>query len=315
VPSPLSSTRARVTAGLLALAVAAVGVTSVAQSRADAAAEQRAERLAAQHELDRDAYELRERTAGPAHLAERASADLLVAVVEAVTGSDRDPAAVGATLEGLIGDLRAAADDLEAAAAADLPTRPAALPVEQADPVLAQIGEVDASTAGVADQLRAAADEAERFAVAANELTAAASAYAASTEALPDSDDPDVLADAWRDEQDRLAAYRATVEAVEGTAGLEDLVATHAEILVTLESLAADAVAALDADDIDGYNDRLDATLGDEDVDAFAQQLVASTEQALQAATIDELEASRTAVLELLLELEQLRRVTGPAQG
>lgn len=301
---------ARATATLLSIALVAVGGAALLQVRADAAA-QEAERRAAQHELDREVVALRTELATPAHVAERTTADLLVAVVESVTGSERDAASVRGTLDRLIADLREAADRIDEAAAQPMPDRPDAIDAETADTVIDRLHGVGAQAGEVAAQLRGAADEAEAFTTAAHELSAAAASYAATTADLPDSDDPDVLATAWRSERERLADYRAAVDRAAEAPGLEELAGSHDALVSTLTELADDAVAALEAGDIDGYNARLAEVTGDDDVSSLGDRLVAATEDALDAATVRELEQARTAVLTLLIDLEDLRRVTG----
>jgi hypothetical protein len=305
----------RATASLLAAALVAAGGTAVVQARTSAAAAEEAERRAAQHELDREVFALRTGLAEPAHTAERSAADLLVIVVETVTGSERDAGSVRGTLDVLVDDLRAAADQLDEAAAQPLPVRPQTVPVQTADAVFVRLQGLDDRAGDVAGQLREAADRAEAFASASHELSTAAAEYAASTDELPDSDDPEVLATAWRAERDRLATYREAVDVATATDGLQELAVTHAELVDALQTLADDAVEALEAGDVDGYNSRLAELLGDQDADALGAELLAATEAALEAATLDELQQARTAALELLIELEDLRRVTGPSAG
>jgi hypothetical protein len=305
----------RATASLLAAALVAAGGTAVVQARTSAAAAEEAERRAAQHELDREVFALRTGLAEPAHTAERSAADLLVTVVETVTGSERDAGSVRGTLDDLVEDLRAAADQLDEAAAQPLPARQQAESVEITEAVFVRLEELEDRAGDVAAQLREAADRAEVFASASHELSTAATEYAASTDELPDSDDPDVLATAWRAERDRLATYREAVDVAAATAGLEELAATHAELVDALQTLADDAVEALDAGDVDRYNARLAEVLGDRDADTVAEELVAATGTALEAATLEELQQARTAALELLIDLEDLRRVTGPSTG
>jgi hypothetical protein len=305
----------RATASLIGAAVLAAGGMAIVQVRSEAAAAAEAEQLAAQQELDREVYALRTELVTPAHLAERTAADLLVAVVETVTGSARDDEAVQTTLDALVEDLHAAADQLDEVADQPLPARPRAVPVPTADAVFDRLETIEVQASEVAAQLREAAERAEDFASAAHGLSSAAATYAASTGDLPDSDDPDVLATAWRSERDRLDAYRQAVDVAAETDGLEELATSHQELIDTLRSLADDAVTALEAGDVDGYNERLASVLDDEDAASIGDDLVAATETALEAATVAELHEARTAVLELLIDLEDLRRVTGPSAG
>jgi hypothetical protein len=308
VPAPRPT---RATAALVSAVLVATAGAAIVQVRAEAAAEEEAERRAAQVELDREVYLIRSELVTPAQAAERTTADLLIAVVETVTGSERDPEAIRATLDQLVADLHTAADHLDEAAAQPMPTRPQATPVPTADAVFARLQGLEDRASEVAEQVRAAAEDAEAFAVAAHELSSAAADYAASTEELPDSDDPDTLAAAWRAEGERLDRYGEAVEQAAATEGLEELASSHGELVDTLRGLATDAVSSLEAGDVDGYNAQLTEVLGDDDVRALADDLVRATEDALEAATFEQLQAARTAVLELLIDLEDLRRVTG----
>jgi hypothetical protein len=305
----------RATAGLVGLALLTASGFAVVQVRSDAIAAEEAERREAQHELDRDVHALRTGLVMPAHAAERSAAELLVTVVETVTGSDRDADRVRDTLEALVEDLRTAADQLDEAAAQPMPTRPEAVPVQTADAIFDRLAVLEEQAEEVAAQLRQAADEAEVFSSAAHDLSTAAATYAASTDELPSSDDPDVLATAWRAERDRLDDYRAAVDAAAGTPGLEELAGSHEQLIDTMRTLADDAVTALEAGDVDGYNDRLAEVLGDDDLSTLSEDLVAATEAALETATLSEIQDARTSALELLIEVEDLRRVTGPSAG
>jgi hypothetical protein len=303
----------RATASLVAVALLAASGLAVVQVRSEAIAAEEAERRAAEHELDRDVYALRTELVTPAHAAERSAAELLVTVVETVTGSERDAETIGGTLDALIADLRTAADQLDEAAAQPMPSRPQAVPVQTADPIFGRLEVLEGQASEVAAQLRHAADEAEVFSSAAHELSSAAATYAASTDELPSSDDPAVLADAWRAEDDRLDAYRAAVDRAAETPGLEELSSSHEQLIDTMRTLADDAVTALDEGDVDGYNALLADVLGDENATSLPEELVAATESALETTTLTELQDARTAALELLIDLEDLRRVTGPS--
>jgi hypothetical protein len=303
----------RATASLVAVALLAASGLAVVQVRSEAIAAEEAERRAAEHELDRDVYALRTELVTPAHAAERSAAELLVTVVETVTGSERDAETIGGTLDALIADLRTAADQLDEAAAQPMPSRPQAVPVQTADLIFGRLEALEGQASEVAAQLRHAADEAEVFSSAAHELSSAAATYAASTDELPSSDDPAVLADAWRAEDDRLDDYRAAVERAAETPGLEELSSSHEQLIDTMRTLADDAVTALDEGDVDGYNALLADVLGDENATSLPEELVAATESALETTTLTELQDARTAALELLIDLEDLRRVTGPS--
>jgi len=300
----------RATAGLLGvlLAVAVAGVLVNARSASNEA--QRVEQQTARAELTRDVATLRATVAGPTRDAEQTAAALEVVAAESLTGSDREPAQIAADAERLVEELRGHADRLEEAAGHPLPTRPAALPVARADALFARLQPLDDQTMDVVAHLRASADRIETITAAATALQEAATTYAAATGDLPDGDDPDVHARAWREERDRLAAYRQAVDAAAEVEGLDALAAAHAHLVDALDDLAAGALATLGDGDVDAYNDRVAAGIGDDDLADWRGRLQAGADEALASKPLAHIDRSRRLALGLVRELETVRRTT-----
>lgn len=303
----------RATAALLGLVVAGGVTAAVVDARSATAEAHRAELAAASTELGRDVSQLRHRVAAPAHDAQQATAALQVLVAEAVTGSHRDAAAVSADIERLGDQLRRQADRLEDAAAQPLPPRPEALPVTSVDPLFARLAPLDEQVQDVAAHLRETATQVGELAAAAERLHAAAADYAAATDSLPDGDDPDVHATAWRNELARLEDYRAAVDTAAGFEGLAQLAGAHAGLVEALEGLATDALAELEAGDIEGYNARVEAGVGDDAITTWQSELQAAVAPALDAPAVRHLERSRALTLGLVKELDNLRRSSNGA--
>ncbi|MFA9430550.1 hypothetical protein [Egicoccus sp. AB-alg2] len=298
----------RATAGLVGVLLAVGATGAVLDARNTTAEAQRAELAAARGELNRDLAALRATLSSPAHDAQQTAAALQVVAAEAVTGSERDADRVAEDAQRLTDDLARQADRLEDAADHPLPSRPAALPVESADPLFARLQPLDDQTLTVAEHLRASANEVLALTTAATALQEAAATYAAATDDLPEGDDPDVHARAWRQERERLAAYREAVEEAADVEGLHQLAAAHGHLLDALEELAADALAALDDDDVDAYNDRVADGIGDDALETWREELRSGAEQALEAAPLRHLERSRALTLGLIKELDNVRR-------
>jgi hypothetical protein len=295
---------------LLAFAVAATAVVVGLRSAASEAS--LAEERQARTEFARDMGELRRSLSVPAHTARTSTAALRLNMAELVTGSDRDAASIAQDREDLVDQLRQAADQLDAHSDIAAPAAHEDLPAETVEPALDRLEGLDEQARWVAGQLRAAADDVEQWATVAEELRE-------STEALlaldaPGTDDPDELADRWREELETLGPYR---EAAEKAADREDLAAlgeAHLQLIDGLEDVAEQAIERLDDGDVDGYNQLLDEELSDEDPFGFGEALDDAVSETLGDGPIAEVEEAQERTLGLLAELEQLRRST-PARS
>lgn len=299
---------ARLGAAVAGVAVLAGAAGVTVNERQQAAVAERAELAAATSTLTSEVSQLRHAVAAPVHDAQQTTAALQVLAAEAVTGSDRDPADVLADVHRVGERLRSQADRIEEAAAAPLPTRPGALPTEGLDPLFARLEPLDEQARNLADHLRDSADGVGQLAQAATDLHLAATTYADSSGDLPTGEDPDVHATAWRAERERLAAYRAAVDEAAGHAALTGLADAHTGLLDALDALAADALAELEAGDIEGYNARVAAGVDDEVVATWREGLTSGADTALDAAALTHLDRSRALTLGLVKELDNVRR-------
>ena len=309
MPVPRRTTY-RATLGLVVAVAVAMVVAATLDARATTAAERQAA-AEARAELSHDLTHLRNAAATPARSARTEIAALRRTFAEAITGSDRDVTQVLDEVEARIAAIEEAADQLTAAAGLAHPAPASILPVGTTAPILSRLDALDAQTLATSDRLRAAVSDISEVARAAVELRRAAKAFAAAADELPDSDDPDRVAEAWIDELDRLAPYREAADAAAAHATLEPLASAHLLLLDDLEDFARAAVDDLEAGDLETYEDRRTAALAttDEVVDRFT----AATHEALQRATAD-IEAAEERALGLLHELEALRRAT-PARA
>jgi hypothetical protein len=295
---------------LAVLLVAGLGVALVQLDDSTARAHEQAVD-AATRELTEDVRVLRSSLAGPARDGEQAATALRTLTAEAITGStlrdgiERDD--VRAELDEATGQLLAAADDLDAAAAEDHPTRPSALPVSDVDRLYDRLDAVDDQARTTADALRRAADGPGALAADAADLHAAATTYAATTDDVEGDTDPDEVAAAWDAERDRLADYRAAIDAAATHDALTDLAAIHDELVTPLEQVADRAVDLLDEDDVDGYEDLRAEELPEVDTEELADRLHDAV-QAAVAVAIEDAEVAEERALALLREVENLRR-------
>jgi len=302
------SRSARIAAAVAGVAVVAGATGAVLYDREQTAAAQRAELAAATSTLTTEVSQLRHAVAAPAHDAQQTTAALRVLVAEAITGSDRDPAGVLDDVRRVADQLRGHADRLDEAAASPLPPRPAALAVAGVDPLFARLEPLDGQARDLAEHLRVSADRVEALASTATGLHVAAADYAATTQDLPTGNDPDVHATAWRAELERLAAYRAAVDEVADDAALAGLADAHVGLLDAMDGLAADALAELEAGDIDGYNARVATGVDDDVIATWREGLTAGARAALDAPGVHHLDHSRALTLGLVKELDNLRR-------
>jgi type II secretory pathway pseudopilin PulG len=294
----------------LLIAMAATGVVLEQRAASQAASED--EQRQARAQVASDVGELRRSMASPAHDAKRALAALRINLAEHVTGSERDLEQIEQDREVLITALRTAADDLDDSS--DLADRDldADLPVDTLESVAQRLEGLDEQARWVAAQLRVSADEAERWGETAGALRGATEELIALD--LPSTQDPEALAQRWREEAEMLEPYREAAEAAVERDDLEVLGEAHLQLVDGLEELAADAVDKLGDGDVDGYNDLLDERLGDDDPFGFRAALDDAVTESLRSGPIGEVEEAQERTLGLLVELEELRRST-PARS
>jgi hypothetical protein len=297
---------------LLGVVLALLATVLVVEQRASSHEAAEAERRQARAQLASDVGDLRRSLAAPAHDANRATTALRVNLAEHVTGADRDIDAIEEHRDALVAALREAADDLDEHSELRDPAGHEELPSDTVEPVLERLDGLDEQARWVAAQLRVAADEAERWGETAGALRAATEELIALD--LPDTDDPDALAQRWRSEAETLEPYREAAEAASEREDLEALGQAHLRLVEGLEELAGDAVERLEAEDVNGYNALLEERLGDDDPFGFRSSLDGAVEESLSSGPIAEVEDAQERTLGLLVELEQLRRST-PARS
>jgi hypothetical protein len=317
----LSSLRSRVLAGVLGTgALLAVTVVVLPDSTPDespsddalqASAEDDRDADAAQTRLIADLGERRTAMSEPAFTARENTARLRLLLAEAVAGGDREADRVLEQIDVVVARLDDAADALDEAAAAPAPDRPGELDSEALDALLAGLDGLQGQAADVADRLRTATSGATEVANASLELRSAAQRFAGGQDHLPDGDDPEVVASAWSEDADRLAAYEQAALAASELPQLEAHAEVHHEIASALTQLADRAIGDLDAGDLDAYNARISDRLAE--VTAALDDLEPRLGDSLQAVVADA-ESAEERTLGLLSELEQLRAAI-PARG
>lgn len=185
---------------------------------------------------------------------------LRLLLADAVIGADRDDEHV---LEAIsqraawIGDAAQRLDDPVDGQPSEAPSGdPLHAPeaVARVVPVVSRWDVVANQRDGLSEQLRDAADTAVEVADAAVRLRAAAHGYAAAVDELPSGDDPAVLRDAWRDERERLTEYREVAQEAGTRPALTSHADAHMALTDVLLDLTDEAIDAIDADDLDAYN-------------------------------------------------------------
>jgi hypothetical protein len=299
----------RAATAITALAVAVAAVAGLIQVRLATESAQQQARTDAQQGLSTDLRAVRASFATPAHAGSDATAALRILAARAILGGDQDVADLTEDLDRRLATLHATADELELASVHPLPDRPSELRIAVVDEAFAQLLPLDDQAATTAGHLRRAALHTGEVTEVALALADAAADYAVAADDLPDSDDPDEIAAAWQRELNRLDDYDAAVTVAESVEAAAPLTRAHRELVDHLTGFATAAVADLDGDDVDAYNERLAAELApDTRTDVTAAVAVASHE--VLDDTLRELERAQDHVLGLLDQLERLRRAT-----
>lgn len=208
----------------------------------------------------------------------------------------------------LLAELRTTADALEGLVEPPLPSRPAAMAVEDADPLLDRLDGAREQATALAASARGAADDAETFSATVDELRAAATAYGEADQ-LPDSDAPDDVAAAWRDELERLQTYEAVIDdagAETTSPHLEPVADAQRTFVAGMQRIAERAVDHLDEGDLDAYAELLDAELASDQL-GLGDELDTARAEVAAAAVDGTLERVRARSLGLRVELGVLR--------
>lgn len=282
----IPSSAPRRVAALSAVVVLAVtaAVVGAAELRERSRAAQQLQQAEARVDLAADLQQRHAQIRASARDAATALRSTQLATAELLTGSDRAPAAVRAELTGLTSALLDHADSLTVVATTAHPTPSPALPDDQATPVLADASELDVVALALARDLRGAVTRIDATTGAAERLRESMHAYTVSADALPEDDDPDVIAAAWEDERDRLMQLQDALEALRSVAPLGPLTDAHLQVTAVLDTVALEAVETLGAGDVDAYNAAVEEQLSDEAIDALVADLTAALDDALRAA-------------------------------
>lgn len=295
---------------ILAVLIVVGIVTGVTvQLRSQQQARQEAELTAARF---RFALELRDRRSAlvePARLASDAASTLRLALLEHVTASDRDLDTIADERQRAQERLTEAAEELRRGGELPLPDPPAVLDEEVVTPLLQEAAELQGQATLLADVLESAAADAERWAVAVAELSAANAAYARTATDAADAPPSDTAAVAarWQAELPALERYRAAAEAAAAVPGLEELAAAHARYATESRRWAEEAVALLQADERDAYNQRLAEFEGRELEQVLQREVAAATPAAAASPAIEAVAVARRRVLGLIQALERFR--------
>jgi len=261
---------------------------------------------AASDQLRRDLSEHTATLSNPARDGRQAAAALRVLIAETVTGSERDGEAVEVDLDRRLDQLRDAADRLDSAARRSV-ARPDAPELASAQPLFRQLEDVETQARATAATLRGSANTAESISTAIRDLHLAAAGFVSGTDELPETDDPDAVAAAWRDDLDRLDPYRQAAEAAAQIETLADLAAAHLALIDDLQASGTTALDHLEAGDVDAYNQHRETEL--EGAKTLRDQLVEAMDATLPRVVVD-VEVAEEHALGLLNDLEELRRRT-----
>ena len=300
----LRSARARTAATVVAIVLAIGLVIALVQLRAATLEAQALERAQAREQFAQEVTTLTTALAEPLHDIDVLTEPTLTALAATLTGTERSPGEILGDLDRSVAQLLAAAGHLEQASQRPLPARPRVLLISEVEPILDRLGLLQGFAAEVAAEGRAAAVAARSYGTAAHRLADAAATFASATEELPETDDPVQLADAWRDELERLGTYRAAIDRAAQAPGLEPVVAVHRDLVDMVWNLAEAAIEDLEEGEVDAYNERLEAALEDQDAEAVREALVAASRRALRGAGITDLEDARARAQALLDALE-----------
>jgi hypothetical protein len=222
--------------------------------------------------------------------------------------SERDDDELATDRATLLAALARDAEVLRDLVTAPPPGVPALLDPDRVAPVVRGLTDATAEAAALADEVEAAVRDARAWAGAVELLAGRAAAYAATVSELPAADDPEELATLWEAEREPLESLTAAAAEAAAVAGLEELAAAYGAYATANLAWIDEAVALLEGDDAETYNERLDELFGIPDPFGFNLAVANATSAALRAPALEGLTDLRRRTLQLRRDLAELDR-------
>ncbi len=177
---------------------------------------------------------------------------------------------------------------------------------------LAELADAQERAGELGERFVGVADGADRWAEALGNLREHADRYVATVEGQPDTSNPDRLRQLWEEERQVLREYREAAEQARERPGLQPLADAYLDYIDANLEFANEAIALLEAGEIDEYNERLRETYGEEDPFGFQAAVAEATEQSLDVGVLAEMVDVRDEASAFAIELEERRRDVAP---
>jgi hypothetical protein len=265
----------------LVIAGAVLAVMTVLQQRANREAALEADQAEARATFAMAVVDRAEAYEPPATSVQRETAALRTAMEEFLSETVVDDAELVRQV-----DIRIATLDDEAATVAgllqrDVPEPPELVDAGRAVVVLRELETLRAEADALADEIPVATVDARTWTDAVRTVNDAVAAHVEQVESEEPTSDPQELDALWRAEQPALRQLSTAAAAAADVAGLEAWAAAHEAYARDLLDWIDEAVALLEAGELEAYNTRFEQVFATDDPFGFAAGVAASTESAL----------------------------------
>jgi hypothetical protein len=300
-----------VTAVVAVVALLAVGVGTVwlLNWRAERAAEIEAANAEVRAEIAL-LYTQMEETAGEGG---DAAAMLHLTLQEHLTVTDRTDEELAEDRELQQQTLVATGQRLQRLASEPRPQIPEHADASAIRPELEQLEQMQARADDLGQRFVAVASAAETWTESLVNLREHADRYVETVEGQPDTSDPNRLRELWEEERDVLVEYEEAARLAAEVPGLSSLAEAYLAYVEANLEFAEEAIALLEENEIDEYNERLRETYGEEDPFGFQAAVATATEGSFDVGVLAELAEIRDEASSFAVRVTGLRRQITPS--
>lgn len=265
----------------LVVAGAVLAVLTVLQQRANRDAEITADRAEARAAFAAAVIDRAEDYEPPARAIQQDAAALRAVLEQFITRTVTTDEELGRQVEILLVML-----DDDASEVSALRDREVAEPSELIDPnravaVLRELEALRAEATALADEVPRARNDVRAWLEAVRDVSQAVAAHVEQVESEEASSDPQDLIELWRAERPALLRLSSAASAADDVAGLAAWADAHEAYARALLDWIDEAVALLEAGELETYNERFEELFATDDPFGFNAAVAAATEEAL----------------------------------
>ena len=265
----------------LVIAGAVLAVMTILQQQANRDAEIASDLAEARAAFAEAVVERAEDYEPPAVAVQQDAPALRVVLEQFLTTTETSDGELGRQVEILLAALEADAAAVAELRARDVPEPPEEIDETRAVIVLRELETLRAEADALAGEVPVARNDVVTWVGVVRDVNDAVTAHVEQVEAEESTSDPQELIELWRAERPALLRLSAAASAADDVAGLAAWADAHEAYARDLLDWIDEAVALLQAGELDTYNERFDELFDTEDPFGFNAAVAAATEEAL----------------------------------